>query len=438
MNPIPRRLACLNLALLLLVLTAIPAGAVPAEHEISSEVSAESENTAEAKKPGEDAVPEAPLSQAATARTTMSSLRLYRNSSSSDYSYKSAKPYYISSSYPYRNYFRLGNYVFTRSDAAQAGWIKTTNATSTDLIPLNATYSVLGGATSSSLYAIWAPHRDGYVILNALFGEFSNPSVTNNRLNQQRVTYQKSGTRFPTDYLVSESGYRLLGWTSEHTPLQGTDGILSGQWYDPGDNVPSGVSTLYSYEYEYGPTGSTLVVYHAGAGTVKRGGTVLVQDAKRSSNALDASLFNAPENLVFQGWSLRPAGTQADYQAGAIVSVKSGVPTHLYAVWALNERPIASNLYASVDTGAKTVQIRAEQAYFTGNSYYGSLRAALALYQNGKLADVVMSPLGYPTDVVLKASYTGPVPTSCKFFVLNGSGQPLGPAVPFNPALLPS
>ena len=35
MNLIHRRLACLNLALLLLVLTAFPAGAVPAEPETS-------------------------------------------------------------------------------------------------------------------------------------------------------------------------------------------------------------------------------------------------------------------------------------------------------------------------------------------------------------------------------------------------------------------
>ena len=443
MNLIHRRLACLNLALLLLVLTAFPAGAVPAEPETSAEIEVpaeprpESPAEPEPESPAGEAAPEAPAPQAAAVRATSSSLLLYRNSFYGDYTCKNAKPYDTESSYPYRNCFRLQDYIFEKDGTAQVGWVKSTTATSTDLIPLNATYLVPGGSTGSSLYAYWAPHRNGYVILNALFGAFSKPSDPNSRLNQQRFTYQKSGTPFPMDYIVSERGCELLGWTTEYAPSPEIGGVLSGQWYDPGDNVPSGVSTLYSYEYEYGPTGSTLVVYHAGAGTVKRGGTVLVQDAKRSSNALDAGLFNAPENLVFQGWSLSPAGTQVDYQAGAAVSVRSGVPTHLYAVWKKQETQIRPGLYASWDRAGQTLQVRAEAAYFNGNGYYGPLRAGLALYRNGQLLSTAVSPPQYAAGVTLAASYTGGAPTECKFFVTGDSGfQPLGPAVTIIPSLL--
>lgn len=420
MKLIHKRLACLNLALLLAVLTALPAGAVPAEALPAP---------AEIERPAGD---EAPAPLAAAARTTPGSLRLYRNSGPGDYVYQSARPYYVS---PYRNYFRLRDYIFTRSDAAQAGWIKPSSATSTDLIPLNATYSVPGGVTSSSLYAVWAPHKDGHVILNALFGEFSNPSVPNSRLKQQRVTYQKSGTPFPMDYLVSQRGYRLLGWTTEHTPSREAGGILSGRWYSPGDNTPSGVSVLYAQEYSV--TSSSLVVYHPGEGRVKQGGTILVQEGELPV-ILGEDSFIPPEGRSLQGWASNPGETQAVYRPGDTAAPSGGIPIHLYAVWAKNETQAAPGLYASWDRAGKTFQLRAEAAYFTGNGYYGPLRAALALYRDGQLLSTAVSPPQYAADVTLPASYTGGAPTECKFFVTGGSGfQPLGPAVSINPALIP-
>lgn len=422
MNRIHKRLACLNLALLLAALAALPAISVPAE-AISAQ--------AEIERPAGD---EASAPLAAAARTTSSSLRLYRNSGSGDYFYKSAEPYYVSSYSPYRNYFRLRDYIFTRSGAAQVGWIELSSATSTDLIPLNATYSVPGGVTGSSLCAVWAPHNDGYVILNALFGEFSNPSVTNSLLNQQRVTYQKSGTPFPTDYLVSQRGYKLLGWTTEHTPSQETGGTLSGQWYSPGDDTPSGVSVLYAQEYSV--TSSSLVIYHPGEGRVKRGGTILVQEGELPV-ILGEDSFIPPEGRVFQGWVSNPGETQPVYRPGDTAAPRGGIPIHLYAVWAKNETQVAPGLYASLDRGGRTFQLRAEAAYFTGNGYYGPPRAVLALYRDGRPLSTAVSQPQYAADVTLTAPYTGGAPTECKFFVTGGSGfQPLGPAVSIDPALI--
>lgn len=457
MNSVYRRLACLNLALLLLLLSAAPARAVPegadspavlaegvtaTQPESPGEAgetgetgeaggTGESGETDEAEPSGETAAPgeaglpaEAPM--AAAARSTLSSLWLYRNTSSSDYSSISANPYYISPYAPYYNYFDLEDYIFLpTSNAVQVGWYNRYVVTSTNLVPLTAGYLIRGGG-STSLNALWANYSGSSVILNALFGTFASSTASLDFLNQDRVTYQPYGTALPgtENYRVSGSGYGLLGWTTEYRPARDTDGVLTGRWYGVGDAAPGGVPVLYSHEYS--TTNSSLVVYHPTLGTVKRGGALLVQGGLSSYTAVGAGELNAPAYHRFLGWSRTSGGTRVDCAAGSTVTPRAGTPAHLYAVWEDLGTPVGDGLYALLDPAARTVRLLAEPSSFPS----GPFQAVLGLYRDGKLLDAAVSGLGsHSSEIKLEVSYSGAVPTEIKYFLMDGAGRPLRSAV---------
>lgn len=455
MKSVHRRLACLNLALLLLLLSAAPARAVPegadspavlaegvtaTQPESPGETgetgeaggTGESGETDEAEPSGETAVPgeaglpaETPM--AAAAQSTLSSLRLYRNASSSDYSFISANPYYISPYAPYYNFFDLEDYIRSPvSNAVQVGWYDRYVVTSTDLVPLTAVYRVRGGG-SASLNALWANYSGSSVILNALFGTFASPTASLDFLNQDRVTYQPYGTALPgtENYRVSGSGYGLLGWTTEYHPARDTDGVLTGRWYGVGDAAPGGVPVLYSHEYS--TTNSSLVVYHPTLGTVRRGGALLVQGGLSSYTAVGAGELNAPAYHRFEGWSTTPGGTAVSCAAGSTVTPRAGVPTHLYAVWEDLGTPVGDGLYALLDPEARTVRLLAEPSSFPTASPF---QAVLGLYRNGRLVDAAVSGLGsHSSEIKLEVSYSGAVPTEIKYFLMDSAGRPIRSAV---------
>lgn len=445
MNSVYRRLACLNLALLLLLLSAAPAKAAPAEAASSvvlvedgavtgSETSGESGETGETEPsgemepsdeieaPGEAGLPtEAPM--AAAAQTTMSSLRLYRNLSRDDSYFISPKPYLSTASW---NFYDLEENICPPvSNGVQVGWYDRSVVTSTDPIPLTAVYRVRPGR-SASLNVLWATYSEGSVILNALFGTFAASTASASFLNQDRVTYQPYGTALPgtENYRVSGSGYGLLGWTTEHTPLRDTDGVLTGQWYGAGDAAPGDVPVLYSYEYS--TTNSSLVVYHPTLGTVKRGGALLVQGGLSSYTAVGAGELNAPAYHRFEGWSTTPGGTAVSCAAGSTVTPRAGTPAHLYAVWEDLGTPVGDGLYALLDPAARTVRLLAEPSSFPS----GPFQAVLGLYRDGRLVDAAVSGLGsHSSEIKLEVSYSGAVPTEIKYFLMDGAGRPLRPAV---------
>lgn len=367
---------------------------------------------------------------AAAARSTLSSLRLYRNTSSDDYTSVSADPYFISPYTPYYNYFALEDYILGRaSNGIQVGWYdrwyNRYGATSTDLIPLTADYRVWGG-DSAALNALWATYSEGSVILNALSGTFASSTASAKFLKQKRITYLTCGTALPgTNYRASVGERSLLGWTTNYHPVWGgSDYVLDGQWYGAGDAAPSDVPVLYSHEYS--TTNSSMVVYHPTKGTVTRGGTCLVQAGRGSYTVIGAGELNAPAYHRFLGWSRTSGGTRVDCAAGSTVTPRTGTPTHLYAVWEDLGTPVGAGLYALLDPETRTVRLLAEPSSFPS----GPFQAVLGLYRDGRLVDAAVSGLGsHSSEIKLEVSYSGAVPTEIKYFLMDGAGRPLRSAV---------
>lgn len=341
MHLLKKRLACLNLALLLLVLSALPAAAAPVPYP-------------------------------ADAGARSSFYTLYLNPNGGSLPNGTTNTASISAQLPNQT-VDLAAYLCTQPNKIQVGW--TTNrspspASPTDLIPLNARHRV----TNTTLYAYWAPSGS---TLNALSGTFVNPSPRDGAVKQQRYSLQTPGRPLPTAGDIRyTNGSVLLGWSTHLQPEEDSNHFLSGVWYAPGDSAPK--EPLYGHQYS--PTASHLVVYHLGSFRSTNGGSTLVQKGGGNSDIRPPIqmpyLFQAPQGWSFGGWSAEPGSTEIVYgYSRPIVFEKPGI-LNLYAIWfkQLDEK---NYLNAYLPSEGNTVRVLINSSFYWENN---AATLALALY----------------------------------------------------------
>lgn len=395
MHLLKKRLACLNLALLLLVLSALPAAAAP--------------------------VPSPALADAA-ARSSLYTLYLDPNGGTRPNGATDAAS--ISAQLPNQP-VDLTAYLCTQPNKIQVGW--TTNrspssASPTDLIPINARYRV----TNTTLYAYWAPSGS---TLNALSGTFVNPSPRDDAVKQQRYSIQTPGRPLPTagDIRYTD-GSALLGWSTLLQPEADSNRFLSGAWYAPGDNAPK--EPLYGHQYS--PTASHLVVYHLGSFPSAAGGSALVQEGGGNSDIRPPMhlpyLFQEPQGWSFGGWSAEPGSTEAVYSySRPIVFEKPGV-LNLYAIWykQLDEK---NYLNAYLPSEGNTVRVLINPSFYQENN---AAALALALYDrdSGQLLGLASKTSSQSGGI--DAKFPGSKLPLCKLIAWDQYGAPVIPPYSFD------
>lgn len=317
--------------------------------------------------------------------------------------------------------YDLSDYLFQRPGYAQLAWTGSGYSTS-DPLPLNAYFTP---ATNCSLNAYWTAANPGDIILNALDGQLANGSF-----------YQKTtgaSATLPAQVSYGDGESSLLGWCSLPTPEADADYLLSGQWYEGGATIssdPDQATVLYAQENASG----TYAIYHPTAGTLKNGGTILVQGSTASDTDLwvhtpDGSQLAAPEGYTFAGWSTQENAAQAQYTPGSEIHLSQNAVLHLYAVWTPTEYSYtpASGLTITSIPASRTIRVTVTGTW-AGNSSY---TAICALYDGDKMTDCAVTENG---STVMELQYSGDTPPLCKVFAVNQDWQPIRACTAYTPA----
>lgn len=311
MRAILKQLLCMNLVLLLIVLTVLPAIAEGAQ-ELNY------------------------------------TLTLHKNDGSSEvknvlYDVDSEKSY------------SLAEYIFKRDTSIQVAWADAEDGEATHR--LNALYIPV---TSTDLYAYWLEFEDeelnsGVVVLNGLTGD----------LDTEGTFYRKSTNAMVLpDTLHNISADSFLAWGTQLQPEADSDGVLSGQWYSGGETVAAedgDILTLYGHIKDE----SGYVIYCSNGGAVQAGGNILVQKAEKSKhldNVAEATLIGdlllvAPENETLEGWAYTQDADSAEYKPGDNLRFDPQKPQVLYAVWTHSHRfgeYVSNNDATCLEDGTKT------------------------------------------------------------------------------------
>lgn len=348
-------------------------------------------------------------------------LNLYSNAGSSatlpnGATWTSLQEYYPAS-------YDLMDYIFQRPGYVQLAWTGSGYSAS-DPLPLN---TVFTPATNCSLYAYWTAANPGDIILNALDGRLSDGSF------YQRITGPSAA--LPAQVSYEDEASSLLGWCSLPTSVGTENYLLSGQWYEGGDVMPSDpdqVTQLYAQENYYG----SYAIYHPGAGAPVNGGNILVQGTRGNPSSptdlyaytLNSAQLTAPEGYTLAGWATAENSSQIAYQPGEEIHVPQNSVQHLYAVWQPTEytyTPAPGLTVISVPL-TKTIRVEISDSWAGSTAY----TALCALYEGDKIVDCALSSTGSGT---LELQYPGDTPPLCKVFALNENRQPLRACTSYTP-----
>lgn len=251
--------------------------------------------------------------------------------------------------------YSLAEYLFKRDTSIQVAWADAEDGDATHR--LNALYVPV---TSTDLYAYWLELEDvernsGVVVLNSLAGD----------LDTEGTFYQKSvNSVVLPDTLQNISPDSFLAWCTQLRPEAERDGVFSGQWYSGGETVAAEngeILTLYGQTKD--ETG--YVIYDSNGGSVQTGGSIIVQKAEKSKhldNIVEATLIGdsrlvAPEHDKLEGWAYTKDANSAQYKPGGILCFDPQKPQVLYAVWTHSHRfgeYIANNDATCLEDGTKT------------------------------------------------------------------------------------
>ncbi len=269
----------------------------------------------------------------------------------------------------YGKEYALSEYLFQRKGYTQVGWTTTAGS----LVPLNETYMP---EESTKLTAEWIASSTDDIILNALSGKFSDGD-----------RYKKYNAQAVAPASMQFNRCNLLGWsTSLNITENPTTGVLDGVWYS-GDSVIESAGAPISI-FAHADRGS-YIVYHPTAGSVKKGGTMLVQGTKATHTdlqvyALNDSYVQAPEKYTFAGWSTQKNSNVVECEGDAPLDLESGDVLHLYAVWAPRTyaKALDEGLSVSATPLLKKLEIAISDAWLQNKSA-GSIIAAV--YEGDRL-----------------------------------------------------
>ena len=294
--------------------------------------------------------------------------------------------------------------------------------TESELIPYDAYYQP---AKDTTLYAKWVPTGANDILLNGLFGRFSDGTAFRKTTG--------TAAKLPKTLSYAYAGDKnVLAWTDVSAASSNDLHIYKeSAFYSGGDVIApdAGAATvLYAWEND-----GLFARYHATLGQLRQGGSVLLQgegaDMIASATSLktyvpDDSLLIAPENYEFAGWSLREDAITADYLPGDRITLRRNV-TDLYAVWVptelTGELTDGVTLTQSFRNGRITVSATAE---WCGRS--GAQTMLCALYDSAgrMLRSSVASATAQGITVLLP--YQAGSYATCKLFLLDGSYRPIG------------
>ena len=220
----------------------------------------------------------------------------------------------------YPTCYDLLEYPFHRDGYVQMGW--TEHTITGDWVPLNTLYCPV---TDTDLHAYWVRADVGDILLNGLHGTFADSS--------HYKKYSDTPVMLPDELSYPDTS--LLAWGSTLTEADNERYLFSGVWYTGGDTVqsdPDAATVLYSKTAD-----GTYALYHPTLGTIKTGGTVVLQGITATSSDLitytpDASILTAPDGYQLAGWSTCEGG-EVTYTPGASITIPSRDIVHLYAVW---------------------------------------------------------------------------------------------------------
>lgn len=234
----------------------------------------------------------------------------------------------------------LKNYIFTRSDYQQVGWV-----TGSDFFPFCALYSQ---TADTGLNASWVDMQANSVLFIGNGGKIGTDYYSKTTTGAA-VSIPDSGSTV-WSYTTS-TNLILLGWSDELSPTVDplTQVMSTGKWYLPGStsNITS-KTVLYG---QYINKNSNVVFYSGNGGTSSTGGDTVIQGkdtlgAARTLIIQDAMGFTRT-GYSFDGWKGDPG---VSYAAGTALTCasNSSLRTYLTAQWLANY----SGTEASVPTVA--------------------------------------------------------------------------------------
>ena len=346
-------------------------------------------------------------------------LELFGNGGKTEAGYASIV---LQNPYPQKYWMNAG--VFYRDGYTQVAWSEKVNPSSKNLMRINTEYCPV---TNSSLYAYWIKTNNGDIVLNALNGQFSDKTFYKR--------YTTASIKLPERLTYGDKDERLLAWCDSTIPSTlGGDAdnlyICEGKWYENGETIkrdPSAVTELYGYN----AYGGDYAIYHPTRGSVKQGGSIMVQESSIvSAGSLEIifpgeEFLNVPDGYELEGWASSPNAAKAEYAPNEHLK-KWGyyeIP-HFYAVWKIKAYSISpeNGVTVSLIPLTKKVCITMSDSWCSRN---GVKNGICAFYQSdGKFLQPSSMRPAINGCITIELSYSGNIPPVCKIFALDELYRP--------------
>lgn len=321
----------------------------------------------------------------------------------------------------YPKSYNLLEYRQTKEGFEQVGWAKGEN-----ILPINRRFCP---TTNTDLYAYWEPVGPRDILLQGLDGNFENGEVYQ-KYTGTNVTLPKQ-----LDYFYTNN---VMAW-SDQVQLSPLDlDVYAGTWYCGGDVIePDENTSKVLYSYQQNSVGTAL--YHPTEGTVKNGGTVIVQrkgtwttmtsPMDLQTYTLDSSYLTAPDGYELAGWSTSPEAKDIDYTPHQKLTVKEETIQHLYAVWKGKEYTKTPEQGCTVTTipAEEKVEVTLDKTWCEKKNVN---QGFCALYdEKGKLIDVSFGKQNGDQGITLEVQYPGETAKTCKVFGVKDQNIPTGQAI---------
>lgn len=322
---------------------------------------------------------------------------------------------YLSDTQEYPRYYWLPNYIFQRDKYAQVGWRESNG----DFVALNKLYIPEANTTLS---AEWIMVDPGDIVINSLSSTLDDGS---------HYRRQRTALTLPAQ-LQGNYDTSVLGWSST------VDGVIDfdtytmqGVWYEGGDVVQpdkNSVQLLYAY-----PVNGNYARYHPNGGTIRDGGTILVQYTTPTGGdlevyALDDSAMTPPQGCVFRGWSRAADMDVIRYQAGEVLpppSTQTSEIVDLYAVWEQVEfvETLEPGVQVRSNTDSGKVTVELSQDWCREKGCQTVIAAGFATDGTAKLLCTAVAPC-VEKDLQLTLNCSPQVPVQVKLFALDDRQAP--------------
>ena len=340
----------------------------------------------------------------------------------------------ISVEYPHLCWLNAG--IFQRDGYTQVAWKTSQYGNSEDVYILSAG---ICPEENMTLYADWIKSEKGDIVLNTLEGDFADGSFFKK--------YSSTSVRLPNSLVYSDKDVRLLAWCDSTIPStlgssEDNSYVCEGKWYEGGETIksdPSITTELYAYQ----AYGGDYAIYHPTQGTVKQGGSIIVQQSSIVSPGSLEIIFpgeeflNAPDGYELEGWSSKANADKAEYMPGESLE-KWGyydIP-HFYAVWKVKEYKYSpdSGIDITFVPAAKKIKIAISDSWC---SKTGVQNVACALYNdNGQMIQTAMRQAVSGRLNSMELTYSGDALPDCKIFALDAVYKPIMSEIDVNLRML--